>query len=155
MNTLAKAALADGFYVAYTSGSCKPNPGPGGCAFRLYLPDGQVIEKTRQIPDTDNNVAVMWATIEALNETPEGSSVMIFLNSGYIKDGVEQYLAEWIKRGWRTTSGKDVANRELWEMIIALKVAREVTLQKTKAHSSDPDSMHVDAMAGMAADKAA
>lgn len=47
MNTRAEAALADGFYVAYTDGSCKGNPGPGGCAFRLYLPDGQVIEASR------------------------------------------------------------------------------------------------------------
>lgn len=156
MNTRAEAALADGFYVAYTDGSCKGNPGPGGCAFRLYLPDGQVIEASRPSrKKTTNNVAEMWAVIDALTATPEGASVLVCLDSGYIKDGLEKYLEGWIKRGWRKSDGKEVLNRELWEKIIALMAAREVIFHKIKAHSGDPDNEHVDAMASDAANKAA
>jgi len=154
MDTIAEEALADGFYVAYTDGSCKGNPGPGGCAFRLYSPDGQWTEKARQSLDTTNNIAEMWAVIDALTATPEGASVLVCLDSGYIKDNLEKHLEGWIKRGWRKTNGKDVANRELWEKINALTETREVTLHKIKAHSGDPDNDGVDALAGEAADKA-
>jgi ribonuclease HI len=155
MDTHAETALADGFFVTYTDGSCKGNPGPGGCAFRLYSPDGQISEKARQSLETTNNKAEMWAVIDALTATPEGASVLVCLDSAYIKDGFEKYLEGWIKRGWRKSDGKDVLNRELWEKIIALMATREVTFHKIKAHSGDPDNEHVDAMAGKAADKAA
>lgn len=97
----------------------------------------------------------MWAVIDALTATPEGASVLVCLDSGYIKDGLEKYLEGWIKRGWRKSDGKEVLNRELWEKIIALMAAREVIFHKIKAHSGDPDNEHVDAMASDAANKAA
>ncbi|WP_198134872.1 ribonuclease H family protein [Roseovarius sp. 217] len=147
--------MADGFYVAYTDGSCKDNPGPGGCAFRLYAPDGQIIEKSRQSLETTNNKAEMWAVIDALTAIPEDAPVLVCLDSGYIKDGIEQHLEGWLSRDWRKTNGQEVRNRELWEKIIALMATREVTFHKIKAHSGDPDNEHVDAMAGKAADKAA
>ncbi|MEB8389079.1 ribonuclease HI [Rhodobacteraceae bacterium KMM 6894] len=154
MDILAKTALADGTYVAYTDGSCKPNPGPGGCAFRLYAPDGSMIENDLHFLETNNNVAEMWAVIDALTATPDGASVLLFLDSGYIKDGLEKYLTGWLTRNWRKSDGKEVANRELWETIIALTETRKATFLKIKARSSDVDKKRVDVLAKEAADRA-
>lgn len=155
MDNLTKMALANGTYVAYTDGSCKPNPGQGGCAFRLYSPDGQMIEKTHKSLSTTNNVAEMWAVISALKSTPEGAEVLICLDSGYIKDGFEKYLTGWRERGWRKSNGKEVQNKDLWKKIIELTETRKVAFHKIKAHSGDPDNDRVDTLAGEAADRAA
>lgn len=154
MDNLMKTALAEGSYVAYTDGSCKPNPGPGGCAYRLYLPDGEMTEASRESLSTTNNIAEMWAVIDALGATPIDASVLVCLDSGYIKDGFENYLAGWIKRNWRKSDGSDVANQELWKKIIELTETRKVTLHKVKAHTGDPDNERVDTLAGEAADRA-
>ena len=155
MDNLTKTALADGKYVAFTDGSCKGNPGPGGSAMRLYTPAGKRVEKTRHDLSTTNNIAEMVAVIDALEGTPEGASVMICLDSGYIKDGFEKYLAGWVKRGWRKSNGKAVANIDRWKQIIELTANRKVTFHKIKAHSGHPDNEYVDALASEAAERAA
>ncbi|WP_460273934.1 ribonuclease H family protein [Celeribacter sp. ULVN23_4] len=156
MNDLMKAALAEGCYIAYTDGSCKPNPGPGGCAYRLYAPDGSApSEFSRKSTNTTNNIAEMQAVIDVLKATPEGAFVTICLDSDYIKNSFENYLPKWSVNGWKKSNGKPVENREKWETIKTLADSRAVTFHKVKAHAGDPDNERVDQLAGEAADRAA
>ncbi len=155
MDKLMKTALAEGKYVAFTDGSCKGNPGPGGAAVWLYVPNGKPIEHSRKSLSTTNHIADMTAVIDALEMTPEGESVLIVLESKYIKDGFELYLEGWLQRGWRKSNGKKVANCELWRRIHSLAAERHVTFYKISANSNDPDKMRVDALAKEAAEKAA
>ncbi|WP_122073540.1 ribonuclease H [Pseudophaeobacter sp. EL27] len=148
-------ALAEGRYVAFTDGSCKGNPGPGGAAVWLYVPNGKPIEHSRKSLSTTNHIADMTAVIDALEMTPEGESVLIVLESEYIKDGFELYLEGWLQRGWRKSNGKKVANCELWKRIHSLAAERHVTFYKISANSNDPDKIRVDALAKEAAEKAA
>lgn len=148
-------ALAEGRYVAFTDGSCKGNPGPGGAAARLYVPNGRPIEHIRKSQGTTNNVADMTAVIDALEMTPEGESVLIVLESDYIRCGFEKYLEGWLQRGWRKSNGKKVANCELWKRIHSLAAERQVTFYKISANSNDPDKMRVDALAKKATEEAA
>lgn len=155
MDNLTRSALADGIYVAFTDGSCKGNPGPGGAAMLLYVPDGDPIERTLQSLETTNNKAEMAAVIVALKATPEGASVLMCLDSEYIKKGFESYLTGWINRRWRKSNGDRVKNQDLWGEIIDLTATRKVTFHKIKGHSGHPDNERVDALAGEAAEKAA
>ncbi len=41
--------------------------------------------------------------------------VKIFSDSVYVLRGASQWMHAWKKRGWKTASGSDVLNRELWE----------------------------------------
>lgn len=155
MDNLTKTALAEGSHVAYTAGSCKPNPGPAGCAYLLYAPDGTKIEKVRISLDTTNNIAEMTAVIDALKATPKGAAITIVLTSNYIKQGVEEHLAGWIEREWRKSNGKEVRNKEKWGEVSALLETRQVTFRKVKAHTGDPDNERVDTLAVEAARRAA
>ena len=152
MDNIKLTALAEKTYVAFTRGSCKGNA--GGCAYRLYSPDGEVAEGHRQSRDTTNNKAEMQAVIEALTVTPEGASVLMCVNSGYIKGNFENYLAGWIKGGFLKADGNKVANRGLWEKIAALTETRKVTFRMIKTDSGGPDVKHVQTLARKAADKA-
>lgn len=154
MDDLARTALSDGTYVAFTDGSCKPNPGPGGCAYRLYRPDGTMTEASRKSLDTSNNKAEMTAVIDALEATPEGSTVLVHTDSDIIAKGFHEWSPGWIAKGWRKSNGKPVENQDLWLRIIALAETRQVTFRWIKGHAGDPDNEAVDRMAGEAADKA-
>jgi len=143
MDNQTQTALAEGTFVAYTAGSCKGNPGPGGCAFRLYFPDGQPIEKARHSLDTSNNIAAMWAVIDALEATPGDASVLVCLNCDYIKSNYEQRLVGWVDKGWLKSDGKPVANRELWQRIVALSATRKVAFEKVTTDPSNPNIAHV------------
>jgi ribonuclease HI len=154
MNNLTKTALAEGTYVAYTDGSCKPNPGTGGVSYRLYLPDGQVKEAAREQASTTSNRIKMHAVIDAIAATPEGASALICLDSGYIKEGIETHLTGWLKRDWRKANDEPVANQDLWKEIIALSETRTVAFHKVKARSGDPDYERVGDLARDATDRA-
>lgn len=154
MDDFTEAALAEGTYVAFTDGSCKGNPGPGGCAMRLYLPHDEPIEKTRKSLSTTNSKAEMRAVIDALEATPEGARVVICLDSQFIKDSFEKYLTGWIERDWRNSKGKPVKNQDMWKKIITLSKTRSVTFRKIKAHSGHPDNERVDELASQAAGRA-
>lgn len=152
MDNLARTALAEGKYVAYTDGSCIVNPGPGGCAYRLFFPDDrEPIEGTRQSLDTTNNVAEMQALSDALAKTPIAAEVLVCLDSEYVKNGVELYLPTWRTNNWKKTNKKPVQNRAKWEQIAELIDARTVTFHKIKAHSGDRDNEQVDTLAHNAA----
>jgi ribonuclease HI len=148
MTDFMKTALAEGNYIAYTDGSCKPNPGPGGCAYRLYGPDGSApSEFSRNSKDTTNNIAEMQAVIEALKATPVAAFVTVCLDSDYIKKSFEDYLPKWSANGWKKSNGKPVENREKWEAIKMLSGTRVVTFHKIEAHVDDLDFAHVQQLA--------
>jgi ribonuclease HI len=53
-----------------------------------------------------------------------------------------------MKRGWRNSQRQPVANRDLWEPLIALVEARgDVTFTWVKAHSGEPMNDLVDRLA--------
>jgi ribonuclease HI len=44
-------------------------------------------------------------------------SLAVYTDSTYVIRGIREWIPNWQRRGWRTTEGKDVLNRELWETL--------------------------------------
>jgi uncharacterized phage-like protein YoqJ len=60
----------------------------------------------------------------------------------------DSWYVGWRKRGWLNSQKKPVANRDLWEPLIDLVLARgDVTFSWVKGHSSDPMNDLVDRLA--------
>ena len=38
----------------------------------------------------------------------------IYTDSKYLKDGIESWIHKWKKNGWKTSSKKNVKNKDLW-----------------------------------------
>ena len=55
--------------------------------------------------------------IESLNITPT-DSIDFITDSTYLKDGITKWRYNWEKNGWKTASGGEVKNKELWIKII-------------------------------------
>jgi ribonuclease HI len=65
----------------------------------------------------------------------------------------DRWWEGWRRRGWKNTSGKPVANRDLWEPLLrlALDPVRPVRFSWVKGHSGDEMNDRVDQLAVEAA----
>lgn len=139
------------YHDVYTDGSSLGNPGPGGWGvvsndFKLF--GGQ--------PDTTNNRMEMMAIVRALEEClrREYLEVCIYTDSNYVKRGITIWIHNWKKNGWRTSSGGDVKNKDLWIQIDTLRnQMKEVKWNWVKAHNGNPLNEEADKLARESAKK--
>ncbi|MGB0440554.1 MAG: ribonuclease HI, partial [Paracoccaceae bacterium] len=107
--------------IAYTDGACSGNPGPGGWGVLMRAMQGDAIVKERELQggeaDTTNNRMELMAAIEGLKALKHVCEVSITTDSKYVMQGMEAWLPNWKRRGWRTASGKPVKNQDLWQML--------------------------------------
>jgi ribonuclease HI len=138
--------------VVYTDGSCLGNPGPGGWAWAV--PHGD--QDSGGEPRTTNQRMEITAVLEALGtlmpETP-GPLTVISDSTYVVKCFQDRWWEGWMRRGWRNTAGKPVANRDLWEPLfdLALKPDRDIAFKWVKGHSGDRWNDLVDELAVAAA----
>lgn len=131
--------------VIYTDGACDPNPGRGGWAALIILAGGKMEISGREAESTNNRME-LTAAIRALKSLKQPSSVTIYTDSQYLQKGIREWLPGWIRKNWRTTSGK-VANRDLWEELIAAEKPHQVNWQWLKGHDGDMHNQRVDLLA--------
>jgi ribonuclease HI len=132
--------------VIYTDGACKGNPGPGGWGAWLRW-GAHEKELFGGDPSTTNNRMELTAVIESLALLKRRTSVAIYTDSSYVKDGITSWIHGWKKRGWRTADNKPVKNIELWQRLDALVGSHDVQWHWVKGHSGDPGNERADALA--------
>jgi len=134
----------------HTDGACRGNPGPGGWAWA----SGRDQFASGAAAHTTNQRMEVMAVIEALREN-EDSPLEIVSDSSYVvKCFNEKWHVGWLRRGWKNSQGKPVANRDLWEELFALVLdqQRVVHFSWVKGHSGDAMNEFVDVLATDAAD---
>lgn len=136
--------------IAYTDGSASPNPGPGGYAALLLHPDGREEAVTGASPQTTNNIMELSAAIAALRAIPDGEMIEMVTDSQYLRNGITSWIKGWQRNGWKTSAGKPVLNRELWEALHLLNQSRRVTWRWTRAHVGTEYNERVDQLANQA-----
>jgi len=130
----------------YTDGACLGNPGPGGWAAILH--DGAQ-ERVLQggASYTTNNRMELRAAIAALSVLQEPRSVHLHTDSEYLRLGITEWLARWLKNGWRTATKGRVKNQDLWQLLLAAQERHDVQWHWVKAHALDPDNQRADLLA--------
>ena len=134
--------------VVFTDGSCLGNPGPGGWAWAM--PHGRYASGAE--PVSTNQRMEITAVLKAL-EAVQGD-VLVMSDSTYVVNCFrDRWWEGWLRRGWRNSAGKPVANRELWEPLLALALhsERSVRFSWVKGHSGDKMNDLVDLLAVEAA----
>ena len=91
-------------------------------------------------------LAVLSA-LRTLGEEP--GPIEVVSDSNYVvKCFNEKWWEGWLRRGWRNSQHKPVANRDLWEPLIQLVRDRgDVTFRWVRGHSGDPMNDLVDSLA--------
>lgn len=138
--------------VVFTDGAAKGNPGPGGWGAIVVTPAGEVIELGGRAPaTTTNNRMELTAAIEALSHLHGvPGAVAIYTDSTYVIQGIRAWIFGWRKRGWKTATGGDVLNRDLWEQLDALALARGkggIAWHYVRGHAGTPGNERVDEIA--------
>ena len=134
----------------HPDGSCLQNPGPGGWAAVLQWNDNQK-ELSGAVPDTTNNRMELMAVIQGLNALSRPMTVELFTDSKYVMNGVNDWMANWKRNGWKTAAKKPVANQDLWQQLDAALTPHQVNWHWVKGHSGEPLNERCDELARAAA----
>ena len=118
----------------YTDGACSGNPGIGGWGV-VILVNKQEILLNGGDQFTTNNKMELIAAIKALEYFETKKDLTIYTDSKYVKDGIESWIINWKKNGWKTSTKKIVKNRELWMQLDNLISKHNVTWKWVKGHS--------------------
>ena len=135
----------------YTDGSCLGNPGNGGWAF-LIVEEKDVKYRAGFEKNTTNNQMELIAAIKALEFLNKYSDITINTDSNYVKEGITTWIFNWKKNNWKTSTKKQVKNRELWEQLDNLCEKKNVSWCWVKAHNTSEFNNQVDELARKAAE---
>lgn len=136
--------------VIYTDGACLGNPGPGGWGALLRYRDIER-ELSGGEPQTTNNRMELMAAIVALETLTEACRVDLHTDSQYVRQGITEWLRNWVRRGWKTAAGGAVKNQDLWQRLQAASERHTIAWHWVKGHSGHPENERVDALATAAA----
>jgi len=143
--------MSDERIVVFTDGASKGNPGPGGWGVIIATPDGQVRELGGGAPSTTNNKMELTGAIQALSHLRNiTGTVSMYTDSTYVIQGIREWIHNWKRRGWKTATGADVLNRDLWEALSDLVSARGaagIVWHYVRGHVGIPGNERVDVIA--------
>lgn len=146
--------------VIFTDGSSRGNPGPGGWGAVIVTVTGKVVELSGREDMTTNNRMELSAAKEALeyieSRKVEGD-IELYTDSAYLLGGVLGWMYGWEKNGWKTRTGEQVLNQDLWKdigaVVFRLKQFKNIEWKKVAGHSGLLGNERADMLATKAADK--
>lgn len=148
--------------IIFTDGAARGNPdGPGGygAIVRLQNAQGQTLEKELSggYPHTTNNRMELMGVIAALEEIGrlgEPCEGVIYSDSRYVVDAfAKNWITNWQKNGWVTSSKAPVKNQDLWTRLLKALAPHRMTFRWVKGHADHPENERCDQLATAAADK--
>lgn len=134
----------------YTDGACKGNPGPGGWGVVLFYGDHEKHLWGGE-DDTTNNRMELRAAIEGLAALTRQCTVDLYTDSQYVRNGINQWMANWKRNGWRTSARKPVKNAELWQRLDELVQRHRIEWHWVRGHSGNDGNEQADALANRGA----
>jgi len=136
----------------YTDGACRGNPGPGGWGALLIAGKHQKTMHGGEA-DTTNNRMELTAAIEALNALKGHSNVILHTDSKYVMDGINEWMPNWKKRGWKTAAKKPVKNKDLWQALDEATGRHDVDWRWVKGHNGNAGNEMADELANRGIDE--
>ena len=135
--------------TVFTDGACSGNPGPGGWGWAV-APGGDPHGAGGE-PATTNQRMEVFAVLDALRTlgaTHPGRPIEVVSDSTYVVNCFrDRWYVAWRRNGWKNSKRQPVANRDLWEPLVELVEAMDVSFRWVKGHSGDPMNDLVDALA--------
>jgi len=130
----------------FSDGACSGNPGPGGWGALLRW-NGQEKELSGFAPETTNNRMELTAAIAALEALKRPCRVRLTTDSEYLKKGMTEWVEGWVRKGWKNSQKKEVANRDLWERLLSLNRKHQVDWHWVRGHAGHAENERCDQLA--------
>jgi ribonuclease HI len=145
-------------FLAFADGSALANPGgPGGTGFVVVDRACNALRfgGTRWEVDgphaITNNRMELRAVLEALEGLPAGAGVEVVSDSRYVVDALSKWIHGWRRKGWVTSQGTPVLNRDLIEALDARSRELAVRYGWVRGHDGHAVNEIVDGLAQGAA----
>ncbi len=131
----------------FSDGSALGNPGPGGYGTILRYNAKERLLSGGE-PHTTNNRMELLGVIEGLRALKEPCEVEVISDSSYVVKGINEWLANWVKRDF-----KKVKNPDLWREYIRVSAEHSVVAIWIKGHAGHKENERCDDMARTEAEK--
>lgn len=143
--------------VVYTDGACSGNPGRGGWG-AVIIVDGKEHPMSGGEKLTTNNRMELMAAIEALEAVLEDRKwrtrkVCVVSDSQYVKNGIQTWIKNWKKNGWRTSNKEPVKNKDLWLELDEAVSKLDIEWRWVKGHAGNKYNEMCDRLAVEAGQK--
>jgi ribonuclease HI len=139
----------------YTDGGCTASMGgAGGWGYVAVDPKGDTHEAHGGEMGSTNNRMELMAAVQALEDAPKGSTLVVVTDSIYVKRGISEWINNWLVNGWKTYDNTPVKNKDLWERLLAAKRQHVVRFDWVKGHNGNVHNERADALATMGLEKA-
>ncbi len=141
------AFRVDGRVTVYTDGSQRAN-GDGGWAW--WVSPGLSSSGAEKF--TTNQAMELWAAVEAIQAFAPDIELTVVSDSAYVVNCFqERWFDDWRARGWRNSKREPVANRALWEELLATVESHRAGVTwvhirghgKLNSRGQRPDPQHV------------
>lgn len=126
----------------YTDGACSGNPGPGGWGALLRYGKHEK-ELSGGETETTNNRMELMAAIKALEALKKPSSVKLYTDSTYVKQGITEWIYGWKAKNWPNR----IKNKDLWIRLDSLNNQHKIEWLWVKGHSGHPENERADSLA--------
>jgi ribonuclease HI len=95
----------------------------------------------------------LMAAIMAMESLKRPCQVRLTTDSKYVMQGIQEWIANWKKRGWKTSARKPVKNVDLWQRLDQAVTGHDVQWQWVKGHSGHAENEWADELANRAIDE--
>jgi len=134
----------------YTDGACSKNGKAGAQAsWAFWIPKHKDKSKSGRVPtgelQTNQRGELMGISeaVKSISDFPEGASninVHLYTDSMYSKNCLTTWFGSWCKKNWKTTTGGDVAHRDIIEPTVQrLKTFKSYAIHHVEAHTGNDD----------------
>ena len=131
----------------YTDGACSGNPGIGGWGAVILIAGKKPVHLHGGANQTTNNQMELTAAIEVLKYFTTPQEITLFTDSKYMMNGIELWIFNWKKNGWKTASKKPVKNKILWEELDKQITKHEIKWNWVKGHAGNHHNEMADTLA--------
>jgi ribonuclease HI len=132
-----------GAVSVFTDGACSGNPGPGGWGWAL---DQTTYASGSEAVSTNQRMEIRAALEAVISLSPP---LLVVSDSTYVVNCFrDRWWEGWLTRDWLTSGRRPVANRDLWEPLIAAAADRsDIAFTWVKGHSGHTMNDFVDRLA--------
>tara|TARA_B100001059_G_scaffold233333_1_gene273159 strand:+ start:126 stop:563 length:438 start_codon:yes stop_codon:yes gene_type:complete len=120
----------------YTDGACSGNPGSGGWGC-VVINGNKTKSYSGSEASTTNNRMELTAAIKAIESVNSNETITLHTDSTYVQKGITEWIINWKKNNWITSSKKPVSNKDLWMKLDDYNISRDIKWTWVKAHQSD------------------
>lgn len=111
-------------YMASDLNDFKPRNGHVGYVIE-DVKTKRTITQFGTVENATKNKGELLGLKNALTRIKTESEVTLYIDNFYIKNAYEQgWLVAWVKSGWKTAKGKEVAEKEEWQAVTKLLAGR-------------------------------